>query len=572
MRRVQSPAARLLFASFRNGQTREVRQFSSLGAEIIDQFDTATLLQSDRKEDASARRDQQKREFTQQRRRARHDMRAKMKKDPMHSVNNPTGEVQPEATTSSFHSEKRFSQLLSSQLASNVSQHLNSEHASQVQADALPAIAESDNDVVVAAETGSGKTLAYLLPLIEKLSRRDTANREDFRAVVLVPSHELVQQVGTVASRLCRDTPVSVHTDVTGNWPRRGQRSTLLVTTAAHFVESADVQAVCAAKHMVIDEADQVLGDVHKQAMQSLFLRHRQIARRRRRLEELASDPSKGDQQIAAEMRKALATLENEDDEGEGFTNADFERYDETVEQQQQSKTAGLSRAHRMAMRTVEIQSRVKQNVALRYARPQWILAGASFTKRGTKSVDSMIAARFADATWVQTRQFHRFSARVPVDFHVVTTEAERRKRVLAALGKETKSSKVEIPKTLIFGTSSDRVRKYARFLRDCRVAVSEVHSETPAAERARAVERFENAESQVLVSTDLLTRGVDFADVAKVVHLDLPPSATTFLHRCGRTGRAGKDGYVEVLYSPGQADVRSVVSFFNPHMACCPW
>jgi ATP-dependent RNA helicase DDX52/ROK1 len=81
------------------------------------------------------------------------------------------------------------------------------------------------------------------------------------------------------------------------------------------------------------------------------------------------------------------------------------------------------------------------------------------------------------------------------------------------------------------------------------RIAV--LHSDLSDTARDRVMTRFRNGEVWVLITTDLLSRGVDFLGVNGVVNYDIPTSSAAYVHRIGRTGRAGRSGGVAVtLYS----------------------
>lgn len=64
-----------------------------------------------------------------------------------------------------------------------------------------------------------------------------------------------------------------------------------------------------------------------------------------------------------------------------------------------------------------------------------------------------------------------------------------------------------------------------------------------PAKARLQNYDRFKKGELDYLVSTDLASRGLDFRNNGYVVNFDFPPSITDYLHRVGRTGRAGRPG-----------------------------
>jgi ATP-dependent RNA helicase DDX52/ROK1 len=79
------------------------------------------------------------------------------------------------------------------------------------------------------------------------------------------------------------------------------------------------------------------------------------------------------------------------------------------------------------------------------------------------------------------------------------------------------------------------------------RIAV--LHSDLSDAARGDVMSRFRRGDIWVLITTDVLSRGVDFKGVNGVVNYDIPPSGASYIHRVGRTGRAGRDGGVAVTF-----------------------
>jgi ATP-dependent RNA helicase RhlE len=74
-------------------------------------------------------------------------------------------------------------------------------------------------------------------------------------------------------------------------------------------------------------------------------------------------------------------------------------------------------------------------------------------------------------------------------------------------------------------------------------ISADSIHGDKPQPSRLRALERFKTAEVQVLVATDVAARGLDIDDLPNVVNFDLPIVAEDYIHRIGRTGRAGATG-----------------------------
>ena len=75
------------------------------------------------------------------------------------------------------------------------------------------------------------------------------------------------------------------------------------------------------------------------------------------------------------------------------------------------------------------------------------------------------------------------------------------------------------------------------------------LHSDLSDNDRSHVMSRFRNGEIWVLITTDILSRGVDFRGINGVVNYDVPNSGASYIHRVGRTGRAGRDGGVAVTF-----------------------
>ncbi|XP_076378316.1 putative ATP-dependent RNA helicase Dbp73D [Megalopta genalis] len=103
------------------------------------------------------------------------------------------------------------------------------------------------------------------------------------------------------------------------------------------------------------------------------------------------------------------------------------------------------------------------------------------------------------------------------------------------------------VPKTLIFTNSGDTAHRLTvllqSFLLEKSIKVGELSSQLMPRQREAMLEKFTSGDIQVLVSSDALARGVDIPDVQLVVSYDLPKHIKGYIHRAGRTGRAGKLG-----------------------------
>jgi ATP-dependent RNA helicase DDX52/ROK1 len=93
------------------------------------------------------------------------------------------------------------------------------------------------------------------------------------------------------------------------------------------------------------------------------------------------------------------------------------------------------------------------------------------------------------------------------------------------------------------------------------RIAV--LHSDLSDSKRADVMTRFRKGQIWVLVTTDLLSRGVDFRGINGVVNYDIPTTSAAYVHRVGRTGRAGREGGVAVTFYTME-DVKYVKGIAN--------
>jgi ATP-dependent RNA helicase DDX21 len=83
--------------------------------------------------------------------------------------------------------------------------------------------------------------------------------------------------------------------------------------------------------------------------------------------------------------------------------------------------------------------------------------------------------------------------------------------------------------------------------------ACEALHGDIAQAQREKTLSRFRSGDVTVLIATDVAARGLDIPNVDLVIHFDYPSDSEAFLHRSGRTGRAGNKGRAIVLHTPGE-------------------
>lgn len=112
----------------------------------------------------------------------------------------------------------------------------------------------------------------------------------------------------------------------------------------------------------------------------------------------------------------------------------------------------------------------------------------------------------------------------------------------------------------LVFTRTKHGANKLAEYLTDHGVNSLAIHGNKSQSARTRALSQFKDGSLQVLVATDIAARGIDISDLPHVVNFELPNVPEDYVHRIGRTGRAGKTGDAVSLVSPDEQKLLSAI------------
>ncbi|WP_392564179.1 ATP-dependent RNA helicase SrmB [Orbus wheelerorum] len=100
-----------------------------------------------------------------------------------------------------------------------------------------------------------------------------------------------------------------------------------------------------------------------------------------------------------------------------------------------------------------------------------------------------------------------------------------------------------DVTKSVIFVRKRERVHELVTWLNNAKIRTCYLEGEMVQAKRNEAIKRMANNTVNILVATDVASRGLDFDDISHVFNFDMPKAADVYLHRIGRTARAGKKG-----------------------------
>ena len=112
----------------------------------------------------------------------------------------------------------------------------------------------------------------------------------------------------------------------------------------------------------------------------------------------------------------------------------------------------------------------------------------------------------------------------------------------------------------LLFSRTKYNARKITVSIRNMGYSAAEIHSNRSLAQRREALEGFKSGKYKVLVATDIASRGIDVTGIELVLNYDLPEDAENYVHRIGRTARAGHKGHAISFATPDQSrDIRDI-------------
>jgi ATP-dependent RNA helicase RhlE len=341
----------------------------------------------------------------------------------------------------------------------------NYELPTPIQQQSIPVGLEG-RDLVGSAQTGTGKTAAFLLPILQRL---DGKKSPSFRALVLVPTRELAEQVLNAARTYGQFTSVEA-TAVYGGVGMEPQTRALrngtdiVVATPGRFldhmrrghVNSDNVEV------LVLDEADRML-----------------------------------DMGFAPDVHKILDSLPKE----------------------------------RQTM---------------------------FFSATISSDVDRLARRALNDHTAVDIGE--RTATADGVEHTMIAIDKSQKLAALAMMLKELPKAR-----TLVFARTKFGTDKVARYLKREDIDAVSMHGGKTQLARNKALDRFKTGKARVMVATDVAARGIDIDDIAMVVNFDVPNDAEIYVHRVGRTARAGAGGLAVTLLSPDEwLMVRDIEKFID--------
>lgn len=126
--------------------------------------------------------------------------------------------------------------------------------------------------------------------------------------------------------------------------------------------------------------------------------------------------------------------------------------------------------------------------------------------------------------------------------------------------------------RVIIFASSKLKVKEVAKALQRMKLNVGEMHSDLDQAQRDEVMHEFKNDRVDILVATDIVSRGIDIDDITMVINFDVPHDCEDYVHRIGRTARAGNEGRAITFVGPkDQTRFRTIEEFIEKDVEKLP-
>lgn len=372
-----------------------------------------------------------------------------------------------------------------------------------VQQKIMPLVAEGKN-LMFQSETGTGKTFAYLLPILQRLCDNPKSSNP-VRVLVASPTYELASQikaqvrlVSDVKCALCiGGAPISRQVELLKEKPQ------IVIGGPARLLELIHLKKLKAdaVETLVLDEADRLLSPELRNDTEGL------LERLPRRVQLIGNSATVSDY-----TRKVLQNARDA-----------IDRASEEKAPAESGKASGSK----------DSAGKISTDMAA----------------NGSKDA----GAKDSGNTPADQNPADRKQAASAIEFVTLPTEDVLRKRIThVAIFAERRDkidtlrsfiNAVKPKKLLVFTAKSDQIENIASKLRYRKLECEALSAKIGKQERKSAIDRFRSGKVSILVTTDLASRGLDIPDVTHVVQLDLPQTADFFIHRAGRTARAGKTG-----------------------------
>ncbi|XP_066594785.1 ATP-dependent DNA helicase DDX31 [Prorops nasuta] len=487
--------------------------------------------------------------------------------------------------------EKTFSDFgIHPYTVSNLKQNMNITKMTTVQQKAIPEIFRG-KDVLIRSQTGSGKTLAYALPIVEFLHkiRPKLTRNSGLKALVIVPTRELALQTYETFLKLIKPFTWIVPGYLTGGEKRKAEKArlrkgcTILVATPGRLLDHVTHTKALTlndVKYFVLDEADRMLdmgyekdisGIVNSlKAASNIDNDYNPMQMLRENVKKVFTDDdfkeTEKEEQII-EKKRLVCNSDSEDDYEEEIKS---EKLKPLINQQTSIKEAdGPSIVKNETNNVGSIDDKERKTILLSATLSQSVEKLAGLTMKNPVFVDA--AKENLEISGGDTSEINEDLV-VPQSVqqsYIVTPPKLRMVTLSAYIAGKCQNAGEH--KLIIFMATQDMIDYHMEILSSIltkpmdeddedsdplvEVEFFQLHGSMTQKERTQIFKTFRQARSGVLLCTDVAARGLDMPKVDCVIQYTGPTSARDYVHRIGRTARAGSSGVSTIFLTPSEID-----------------
>lgn len=447
-------------------------------------------------------------------------------------------------------------------------------------------------DICVSAKTGSGKTMAYMLPIIEAL--KDQA-APLLSAVVVVPSRQLVNQALQVAEELCAGTKIKVGTAL-GNIPLAVEQKELVNMRAQYNPEKASQLHAQASQQLQSGfvERSGMLDDL-------MSMPQDHIPRYDSGIDILICTPGRLVEHIEHTTGFLLKSVRwlvideadqllNQNFQGwasvlmnalHSDTPPDFMDAKERLRERENGTIWSVALPTRRQLTKVVLSATMEKDLTklgtLKLRRPKLVVVQDENkedqllqSEENVFELPSTLDEYAAPVNDGANKPLHLLHALLNYVFTGVKSSADHKSSNSGSDSSDSDSSSDDsdterhisiashISRVLIFTKSTESASRLSHLLSELEPLFKKYMKTMTRASTADAARRllksFNTGDVKILIASDAASRGLDIPSITHVINYDMPTSITSYVHRVGRTARAGKSGQALTLFSKTEA------------------
>jgi ATP-dependent RNA helicase RhlE len=178
------------------------------------------------------------------------------------------------------------------------------------------------------------------------------------------------------------------------------------------------------------------------------------------------------------------------------------------------------------------------------------------FSATLSEEITSLVSKSLHDPAYVEIAR--KGTTAEGIEQAIMPVEQSQKPELLAALLNERGCDRV-----LVFTRTKSRADLVETILSRMGVRVAVMHADRSQSQRGDALADFKAGKVDVLVATDIIARGIDISDITHVVNYDVPENPEDYVHRAGRTARAGATGWALTLVGPDEISQLREIEYF---------